>query len=133
VKTFKIQRHLYLRTAASAIKRGRRRLLFTGPTPLLGLVYCRRLRPWATDGRPQMSVPTSLVIYFFQLREVAKECRILFPDHHIVTAIHPYLALPHCDINTGGSRLPNWGWGNSPLLPLPYPPFPFPPLPFLSP
>ena len=40
----------------------RRIKLHTRPTPLLGLLYCRRMRLWATDGQPHvMSVRTSLV------------------------------------------------------------------------
>jgi len=41
------------------IKRGRR-WLHTRPTPLLGLLYCRGLRPWATGLHTMYSLPCGL-------------------------------------------------------------------------
>jgi len=61
-RTSKIWRHVYLRAAAPA---DQARQTPNRPPPLLGLLYCRRLRPLQRDWRQHtVSVLTSLFISF---------------------------------------------------------------------
>ena len=61
--------------ATSSLTGGSRRWLHTRPTPLLGLLYCRRPRPWAD--KPETSLPTSVLLFKLFLEILSYLLRVI--------------------------------------------------------